>query len=408
MKKICLLGIAMMTGVAAMAQESLVKDVEHQLKGAMPDYVSALNAIQPALTNPATANNVNTWMLAARAAFGCYDNVFDAIALGNKPSNEAIRQGSQALVDGYNYYFRALQLDSMPNEKGKVKPKESKNILKKVADYYPQVRNAGAFLYDTQDLDGAFNAWELYCQLPSIPEYEKAKIIEDADSVVGQIMFYQGVCKLQNGDNLVALRKMEDAIKHNYNNIYAYTYGVEAARRVEDYDKMFELAKLGYDKFGTEDVQFVGQLINYYLAKKDYPAAMQVVEEGIASTPAENTSMLAQIWDIKGYIQEWNNDNVAAKDSYTKSIELDPTYAKAFFDLARMYYNEAQLMRQESQDVVTPEIEATELHAAELFKKAYALDEMVGDGKVAGILWHLYYGLGEKYVDDAEEWKALQ
>lgn len=175
MKKIILLGIGLIAGMAAMAQESLVKDVEHQLKSSNPDYVKALKDIQPALTNPESANNVRTWMVAADAALGCYDNVFDAIALNQSPDNAYIIQGSKALVDVYNYLFQALKLDSIPDAKGKVKAKESKKILKRIADRYPQLRNAGAFLYDAQDYEDAYEAWELYVQLPQMPNVQAAK-----------------------------------------------------------------------------------------------------------------------------------------------------------------------------------------------------------------------------------------
>lgn len=407
MKKICILGVGLATCFATFAQVDLVKDVEHQLKSSNPDYVSALKAIQPALTNPATENNVATWMTAAQAAFGCYDNVFDAVALNQNPDKAVIIQGANALIDGYNYYFKALQLDSLPNEKGKIKPKESKKILKTLAGYYPQLRNAGAFLYDAQALDDAFNAWEMYVQLPSMPSLAKAKVVEDADSVVGQILFYQAICKLQNGVNDVALAKFNDAIDHNYNNLYTYVYGLEAARRIDDADAMARIAQLGYDKFGTEDISFIGQLINKKLKDNDITAANALVDEALANTPADNVSMISQLWGVKGYVQEWNEDREGAKKCYAEAIAIDPTNAKATFDLGRMYYNEAVTIQGEN-DEPLPEFVSLSLQAADLFKKAYSLDQSVGDGNVAALLWRLYYALGADYVEDAKEWEALQ
>lgn len=407
MKKICLLGVAMITGMAAMAQESLVKDVEHQLKGATPDYVSAFNAIQPALTNDETKDDVKTWLTAGKAAFGCYDKIYDAKALNMQPSDAEVSQGAKALAEGYAYYLKALQLDSVPDAKGKVKAKESKNILKKIAAYYPNLRTAGGWLFDMGDVDNSFDIWELYLNLPDMPEVSKANIVPDPDYAM--IRFFQGACKLQNSDFAVALSKFKEALSKGFDsNIHLYTWGALAADRLGDEETLYEFAKAGYDKFGTEDVQIVGQLINYYLNKKDYDQAMAVIDDGIANTAEDNTSMHAQLWNIKGYILECNEKTPDATVCYAKAVELDPTFAKGYFDLARMHYNKAQFLRQESQDEVTPEIEETELLAADLFKKAYELDQMVGDGKVPGILWHIYYGLGEKYVNDAEDWKALQ
>ena len=136
MKKISILGVCLLTGLAAMAQVSLVKDVEHTLKGSSPDFQKGLNDVQPALTNSETAGTMMPWYLAGKAGFGLYDNLYVQESLGATLTPDQKKTAGHALVDGYNYYFKALHLDSVPNEKGKIKPKKSKEILKAMASNY--------------------------------------------------------------------------------------------------------------------------------------------------------------------------------------------------------------------------------------------------------------------------------
>lgn len=405
MKKISILGVCLLTGLAAMAQVSLVKDVEHTLKGSSPDFQKALNDVQPALTNSETAGIMMPWYLAGKAGFGLYDNLYVQESLGATLTPDQKKTAGHALVDGYNYYFKALHLDSVPNEKGKIKPKKSKEILKAMASNYHQLRNAGIFLFDNQDYDGAYDAWELYCTLPQNPILGKSAPVADPDTIVGQIRFYQGVAMLTSDKNDRALKSIQEAIKDGYQTIDVYRYGVEAARRIDDSVAMLDIAKQGYDKFGTEDVIFIGQIINHYIAEGNFPECFNLVNEAIKATT--DNKILSQFYDIRGYIYEQDNKIDEAVADFKKATELDDVNAKAYFDLGRMINNTVAAQLQDTSDNNVPEEQAKELlKAAELFERAYQLDEP-NYPQIPGILYRLYYRLGEKYVDQTNYWKSL-
>ena len=405
MKKISILGVCLLTGLAAMAQESLVKDVEHTLKGSNPDYQKALNDVQPALTNSETANTMMPWYLAGKAGVGLYENLYMMESLGQALSPDQKKMAGHALVDGYNYYFKALHLDSLPDEKGKIKPKKSKEILKTLANNYHQLRNAGIFLFDNQDYDGAYDAWELYCTLPQNPVLGKSAPVADPDTIIGQIRFYQGVAMLTHDKNDRALKSIQEAIKDGFQTIDVYRYGVESARRLDDSVAMLDIAKAGYEKFGTEDVIFIGQIINHYIADPNFPACFDLVNEAIKAST--DNKMLSQFYDIRGYIYEQDNKIDEAVADFTKATELDDSNAKAFFDLGRMINNTVAAQLQDTSDNNVPEEQAKELlKAADLFERAYQLDE-ANYPMIPGILYRLYYRLGEKYVDQSNQWKAL-
>ena len=117
MKKISLLGICFLTGLVASAQADRIKDAEHKLKGYNPDYSGAYTVIQPALTNPETAKNVNAWYLAGKAAAGKFEEVWKAEQLGQAITPEQKKEAGKSLGESYKYYMAALPLDSLPDEK---------------------------------------------------------------------------------------------------------------------------------------------------------------------------------------------------------------------------------------------------------------------------------------------------
>lgn len=407
MKKISLLGIGLFASVAAFAQTDIVKDVERQLKGSSPDYANALKEIQPALTNSETSGTMMPWFLAGKAAFGVYDNAYIREATGDPLTPEEKKAAGHALINAYNYYFTALPLDSLPDIKGKIKPKKSKEMIKELAGGYAQLRNAGVFLFDSQDYDGAYDAWELYVTLPDNPILGSSVPKADPDTIVGQIMFYQGVAKLSNNDNKAALDKMLATIPTGFKNLDLYRYALEAARRLDDSVTMLDIAQEGYDLYGTEDISFIGQLINARLAANDLTACYDLVNKAIESTSSDNATMISQLYDVKGFILEQDENLDGARDSFSEAIKYDPSFAKAYFDKARVIYNKALKLDEEA----TPETESSTvfpllLEAAPLFEKAYDLDE--GMSQIPGILFRLYYRLGAGYEEQSKYWETLQ
>lgn len=414
MKKISLIGLGLLTAFSAAAQASLVKDVERDLKGGSPDYAKALNAIQPALTNPETAQTMMPWYLAGKAGFGLFDEAYKTEAIGQTLSPEQKKQAGVAYIDGYNYYMKALQLDSLPDAKGKIKPKKSKEILKAMAGGYPYLRTAAILLMQANDFDDAYNAWELYVTLPENPLLGKEAPAQLPDTLLGESMFYQANCMLASDQMEAdkskvekALNKLDKVLGTGYQNSDIYTYGIIAANRLDNKEVKTKFAQAGYDKYGTADITFIGELINNKLDVDDYPGALQYVDEAIASTSPDNLELLAQLYTIKGIIDYRSEDFNAAKGVLAKALEYNPNYGDANFYLAQSILQVVDKAQMENVNANILDFKDDMLKAADLLKKAYEIDD-IKYSSVPDNLYRIYYNLGADYVDESKYWESLR
>ena len=128
-----------------------------------------------------------------------------------------------------------------------------------------------------------------------------------------------------------------------------------------------------------------------------------LVDQAIAQTPADNASILSQLYDILGNVNEQGGKIDEAVNNFSKAIEIAPKYGKGYFDKARMIYNTAIKQDELSDGTQARDVTAELLEAADLFKKAYELDNTLT--QIPNVLYRLYYRLGKGYEQDAEYWQ---
>lgn len=393
------------SGLVSVAQNDVVKDAEHILAKAKPDYAEALKTIKPALENEETAKNPQAWYIAGKAALGVWDKLWTELQVGTDVNSDKKKNGARTLTDAYRYFATALPLDSLPDAKGKVKPKYSKEIKKTLARYYRPFRNAGIFLYDAGDLQGAFDAWEIYVNLPARLKLGQKDLKPDNNTDIGQILYYQALAAISSGDNAHAVDKFTSARRSGFSTKDLYLYAMEASRRMENDSLMIEFARYGNELYGREDVSFSLVLINDCLTNRDYEHARRLASEALAVT--SDDKIKSQLYDVLGVTAEQEGNVEEAFVQFQKSVVYDPDNAKCFFDLGRLIYNES-LKIIESGDKEAEESKAIPglKKAAEYFEKAYSLDPSMS--QIPSTLYSLYYRLGIGYETNADYWFRKQ
>ncbi len=83
------------------------------------------------------------------------------------PSVNPLEMGEQ-LLNGYQEFLKALSLDSVPNAKGEIKPKFSKDIASKINGHFNDYFNAGGTFYNEKKFyPEAYEAFMIYGNMPS-------------------------------------------------------------------------------------------------------------------------------------------------------------------------------------------------------------------------------------------------
>ena len=370
MKKTILLGAAaIMMAFSASAQMSLVKDLAKKAtSGNVMEMATVLDQIEPAFTNPESANDVLTWYTAGKAAFGIYDEMYK-MKIMQQPVDDKMM--NQALSAGFEFFQKALPLDSVVeldkagapklNKDGskKVKTKYSKEIISALTAHMGDIANAGNVYLQACDWENAAHAFGNYADIASSP-FAIANGVAAADSTLSQVRFFQGYSQYQIKD-------------------YA-----------DAYENFTKARKLGYTDNNIVDFQTssLANMVQGMLDNNEYDKAYNFIDNALSADPNNGT-----LHDIKGFTVELKDGVDAALPFYRKATEVDPTYANGFFDVGRCLYLQAQKIIDENPNATNsqliPKIKPIYDDAIPFLKKASELNP--DDTKAKNVLDDILY-----------------
>lgn len=399
MKKILLAVLGLAVASAAYAQADVVKAGERAMKEGK-EAAEVVRIITPAFTDPSTSGLAQTWFIPGKAAFGEYDKLLGLKQFNRLPDGGEAKMG-RLLIDGYGYFVKALPLDSLPNEKGKIKPKYSKDIINAITGHYTDYVDAGANLYNSGDYSGAYDAWEIFTTLPENPTFAE-KLNVQHDSLYAEISFNQGIAAWQCEKLAEALGAFQKAIKKGYNKKNVYDYAISVATGLNQPETVLAISEAALPLYGQESDLYIRQIINYYLQAKNFDKAFEILNKAIAGEPNN-----AQYYVIQGVLYENQENKDQASVSYAKAVELDPTSADALYSLGRMYCEKAFTAADSApavQSEYAPYYEANILpnfkKAAEVLERAYeqaiANPESTITADILTYLENVYYNLSDE------------
>lgn len=372
-----------------------------------PDFKQARTSIQEALAGE-SAEDVKAWYVAGNIEQRYFEKENGQAQYGLK-ANEA--EMYQALSNGYKYYRQAVALDTLPNEKGKVKPKYVKNIAKDLLANSDGYINGGVYYFNNQDYKKAYDLWNTFIEIRDLPFVDAKNL--PADSIYAMLEYNAALAALNSGDRELTLQALLRAKGNGYeqNNVYKFLVGqYEIAC---DTTNLVALLNEGNTLFGTMDVTGTNpdgttftqkenyyslRLINLYIAANEYDRAITTLNEVIGNDP-ENP----ELWNVKGQLLEAQNDIKGAIDCFNKALELNPKFALALGNMGRMYFNQAVEKNNELSEKITntadfnaaKEAEVLPLYrqALPFYEKAHELDANEREYMVA--LRSIYYNLND-------------
>ncbi len=397
MKRVLLTVALCVVATAAFAQKKAVNEAQSLAK-ANKDFADARGLIKGALENEETKNDPKTWFVAGFIEDQQFSAERTKQILGNTPNEPVMYEALGSILP---YFKKAYELDQLPDAKGKVKPKHTKDIKSILSANHIYYINGGAYYFDQRDYNKAYEFFEQYLEISNLPMFKGEKVAE-RDSNFMTVQFYAAVAATQLGDSQKAIQALERAKNTEFrqNDVYQYLcYEYEQAKDSVNFEKTLEE---GLKKF-PEEKYYLLNLINTYIYSNRNDKAVEFLNTAIANEPNN-----AQLYDVLGRVYETGfKDYAKAEEAFTKANQLDPENTDILSNLGRVYYNQAVNKQGEANMINDSKLYQEELLKAKdlfrkalpFFEKAYGLQPDNTEYMIA--LRGIYYNLdmGEKFEE---------
>lgn len=379
---------------AASAQMQVLKDAERAAKEGKT-VAEVISIITPAFSDPETAQLAQTYFIPGKYCFTDFDKLYALKQFNKLPEGGAIRMADD-LMTGHALFMQALPLDSLPNAKGKVKPKYSKDIVNLLTGHANDFNDAAISYWEAKNFNGAYQAWGVFLDLCKNPVFSSKMPVQIADTVLGEIAFNQGIAAWQADSLVQALGAFDYARSLGYNKKTVYDYSLGVAQGLGDQEAIFRVASAGMEAYGKEDANYIGNVINYYLQTKQLDKAFTMIDDAIAGDPNN-----AQYYVVKGILYDNQDKKAEAKAAFKQAIDLDPYNWQALLQYGIALCNEAYALADaapasvtESERYLNAKVYPLFREAAEYLEQSYNIHDENPDA--LRYLENIYYNLHDE------------
>lgn len=398
MKKILTIALCL-SAAGMMSAQKAVLDQAAKLSGKIDKIADARALIKQAESNSETANNVQTYYVAGKIEFDAFDEAFKKRAINpDDPAVNIVDMGTE-LVNGYNLFLKALPLDSLPDEKGKVKAKHSKDMISKINGHHNDYFNYAGEMFNAKHYyPEAYNAFMIYGDIPSQPWADKA-VKAVPDSMIALAYHYAGIGAFSGNALQDAVSAFQKARKAGIKDPQNYVYEIACWQNLALRDSTLEntakqeiekVARDGYDKFGIKNPLFINNLVNSLLQQDKYDDAIALIGSQIEKTDSEPF-----LYGLRGYVYDRKGADDLSLADYRKAASFDNADIETLKNAAKKIYTSGTVVwnniegnqPEKRQDVKVNYFEA----AKAIAEKAQKLDP--SDSDVQYILDNINYAL---------------
>ena len=203
------------------------------------------------------------------------------------PASVDANQMGQTLLNGYGLLMKALPLDSVPNAKGKVNPKNSKKIVNTILGHANDFFNVGGSLFNSQHYyPQAYEAFMVYADMPGVAALAKSgEQINESQRATAY--FNAGLAAYSGNEVTKSAEAFKKARLNNYEQPEAYIYEIacwqsmmqkDSTLEVQAQRNINEIAKAGFDKFGIAQPVFLNNLVNSMITDNKGAEALALVK----------------------------------------------------------------------------------------------------------------------------------
>lgn len=365
MKRVLLTVALCVAASASFAQKKVVNEAQSIAKGSNADFGEARTLIKGALENPETKDDAKTWYVAGFIEDQQFNTERAKQILGQQP-NEPVMY--EALYGILPYFQKAYELDQLPNEKGKVKPKYTKDIKSILSANHVYLFNGGAYYFDKQEYKKAYDFFNQYVEISELPMFAGTQTAEK-DSTFMTVQFYAAAAASLAKDSRLAIAALERAKNTPYRqyDVYQYLcYEYGEARTAQDSVMLEKTFEEGMQVF-PDSAFFLNNLINTYIYSNRNEKALEMLNVAIQKNPND-----ANLYNVMGRVYETGlKDYANAEKNFLIALEKDPNLTDALSNIGRIYYNQGVNKLSEANMINDSKKYQEELGMAkDLFKKA--------------------------------------
>mgnify|MGYP003179195487 FL=1 len=365
MKRVLLTVALCVAASASFAQKKVVNEAQSIAKGSNADFGEARTLIKGALENPETKDDAKTWYVAGFIEDQQFNAERAKQILGQQP-NEPVMY--EALYGILPYFQKAYELDQLPNEKGKVKPKYTKDIKSILSANHVYLFNGGAYYFDKQEYKKAYDFFNQYVEISELPMFAGTQTAEK-DSTFMTVQFYAAAAASLAKDSRLAIAALERAKNTPYRqyDVYQYLcYEYGEARTAQDSVMLEKTFEEGMQVF-PDSAFFLNNLINTYIYSNRNEKALEMLNVAIQKNPND-----ANLYNVMGRVYETGlKDYANAEKNFQIALEKDPNLTDALSNIGRIYYNQGVNKLSEANMINDSKKYQEELSMAKnLFKKA--------------------------------------
>lgn len=347
---------------SASAQKQAVNDAK-KLSGKEDKLVEARALIKGAMENPETQNDPQTYIVAGDIEYDVFDKIRTIQMINpNDPNIDPVALG-EMLLNGYNYYLQAFPLDSLPNEKGQVKPKYSKDAVKAIAGHANDFFTFGAEFFNAKKYyPEAYQAFMIYGDMPDMPQLGKsAPQIDDATRATSY--FNAGLGAYSGNALREAAKAFNNAQKLGYGKAdevagtpadpTAYIYELACWQNLAQKDStiqdeaqrhIYEIATNGNREYGVAQPVFLNNLVNCMVNDNKNQEALDLINKEISANPG-----MANLYSLRAFVNTRLEKLNEAEADYRKAAETPnadfetlKNASKMIFRLGTQKWNEIE------------------------------------------------------------------
>jgi tetratricopeptide (TPR) repeat protein len=327
------------------------------------DIAKAKELIDAAITHEKTIEDAKTWLY--------YGMIYSKIGAS---TDEAIKSlDTEALDKALDAYAKSVNLDP----KKLLYLELSTNVLQLANTFY--AKGYGSFESEIYD--------------EAIDLFDKAGKANAVISVVDTMTIYAAALSASHGGiNTTAIEKYTQLIDMGFNNASIYSDLANVFKKEDNFAKAEEILALGREKFPQDNGILIAE-INLLLGQRKFEEVISKLKRSIELEP-ENANLYLALGDSYKEI----GDTDEAINYYQKSLEINPDYFLALYNLGVVYYSHAFDLNMEANNLpfdataqykkIMTEANEYFLKGLPYFERAYKVDS--GDPDVLKALRQIY------------------